>query len=190
MSRFILSLLIIFSLAMTFGCAMKSTKSPATDSALQPTTPATTLSDPLHGDQGKIREETIVAAPPSTLTTEPLTQLEKPIPAGLLAVPFSYDQHLLSDEAKNIIAANAAILKRTNKGKFQLAGHCDERGSDQYNISLGERRAEAVRSYLLELGIDAGRMETVSYGEEQPVDAGHDETAWMKNRRVEFVLLP
>ena len=74
--------------------------------------------------------------------------------------------------------------------KFQLAGHCDERGSDQYNIALGERRAESVRAYLLELGIDAGQMETVSYGEERPVDAGHEESAWLQNRRVEFVLLP
>ena len=105
-------------------------------------------------------------------------------------VPFSYDQHLLTDEARNVIAANAALLKAGSRVRFQLAGHCDERGSDQYNIALGERRAESVRAYLLELGIDAGQMETVSYGEERPVDAGHEESAWQQNRRVEFVLLP
>jgi peptidoglycan-associated lipoprotein len=114
----------------------------------------------------------------------------EPSPADLQVVPFAYDQHLLSDEARNIIAANAAILKATGRMTLQLAGYCDERGSDQYNISLGERRAEAVRSYLLELGIDAERMETVSYGEERPVNPGHNEECWMQNRRVEFVLLP
>lgn len=190
MSRSLLALLMVFSLTMTFGCAMKSTKSPTTDPSLQPQTSTTTTDDSLRGNQGQIREETIVAAPQPTMRTEPLTSMEKPVLADLQIVPFAYDQHLLSDEARNIITANAAILKAAGKVKFQLAGHTDERGSDQYNIALGERRAEAVQAYLLELGIDTTRMETVSYGEEQPLDAGRDESAWMKNRRVEFVLLP
>ena len=190
MSRSLLALLMILTLTMTFGCAMKSTKSPMTDPSLQQSTTTGAMSDPLRGEQGQIREETIFAAPQTTMTSEPLSSLETPVLAGLQVVHFSYDQHLLSDDARNIIAANAAILKRADKVRFQLAGHTDERGSDQYNIALGERRAESVRAYLLELGIDARRMETVSYGEEQPMDAGAGESAWMKNRRVEFVLLP
>ena len=190
MSRLLLALFMVFSLSLTFGCAMKSAKSPTTDPSLQQQTSTTTMDDSLRGDQGQIQEETIGAGPQTTMTTEPLSSLEKPVLAGLQVVPFAYDQHLLSDEARNIIAANAVILKKAGNLRFQLAGHCDERGSDQYNIALGERRAEAVRAYLLELGIDAGGMETVSYGEEQPLDAGHDESAWIKNRRVEFVLLP
>ena len=182
MSRFLLTLLMVFSLAMTFGCAMKS-KSPTTDPSRQPSTSQPKPDDAtLRGPQGQISEETIVAAPKTTLSVEPLAPLEKPSIAGLQIIPFAYDQHLLSDEARNIISANAAILKELTKVKFQLAGHCDERGSDQYNIALGERRAEAVRSYLLELGIDTGRMETVSYGEEVPLNAGHEESAWLKNR--------
>jgi peptidoglycan-associated lipoprotein len=187
MPRLILAFLMVFTLSMTFGCAMKSAKGPTTDPSLQQSTSAAT-SDSLRDSQ--IREEMIVAAPQRTMMTEPMTSMEKPVLAGLQVVPFAYDQHLLSDEARNIIAANAAILKKASNVRFQLAGHCDERGSDQYNIALGERRAEAVRAYLRELGIDAGRMETVSYGEEQPLDAGHNESAWMKNRRVEFILLP
>ena len=191
MSRLLLTLLIIFALAMTFGCAMKSAKSPTTEPLSQSTATTTTPTDSSLGSQpGQIREETIVAAPQTTMQTETLPLSEKPVLAGLQPVPFSYDQHLLSDEARNIIAANAAILKGSGRVKFQLAGHCDERGSDQYNIALGERRAEAVRAYLLQLGIDAARMETVSYGEERPMDAGHNESAWLKNRRVEFILLP
>lgn len=188
MSRLFLALLMVFPLAMTSGCAMKSAKS--SKPAPAQSTPTTAAPITPFGDQGQIREETIVAAPPTTITTQPLTPLEKPALSGLQVVHFAYDQHLLSDEARDILAANATILKATARAKFQLAGHCDERGSDQYNIALGERRAEAVRSYLLELGIDTARMETVSYGEEKPLDAGHDESAWQQNRRVEFVLLP
>ena len=191
MSRLLLTLVVAISLAMTFGCSMKSKKTPtAAPAPQQSTTTTTTPDDSLAGDQGQIREETIAATPQTTIMTEPLTPPEKPVLAGLQVVPFSYDQHLLTDEARNVIAANAALLKAGSRVRFQLAGHCDERGSDQYNIALGERRAESVRAYLLELGIDAGQMETVSYGEERPVDAGHEESAWQQNRRVEFVLLP
>ena len=191
MSRLLLALLIAFALSMSFGCAMKSAKSPTSDAdaSRQQSTSTAATSDPLRGDQGQIREETIAAAPPTRMTTEP-AMVEKATLAGLQVVPFAYDQHLLSEEARDIIAANAALLKGAGKVKFQLAGHCDERGSDQYNIALGERRAEAVKAYLLELGIAAGQMETVSFGEERPLDAGHDESAWLKNRRVEFILLP
>jgi peptidoglycan-associated lipoprotein len=171
-------------------------KTPKADPSLQASTATTQdgsltgANDALRGEQNQIVEESMTSAPPSTITTEPLTPMAAPDLAGLQVVPFSYDEHLLSAEAKNIIANNAAILQPMTKIRFQLVGHCDERGSDQYNIALGERRAEAVRSYLAELGIAAGRMETVSYGEERPLDAGHDETAWVKNRRVEFILLP
>ena len=194
MSRLLLLLLIVCSLIISFGCAMK--KAPQVDPApQQSTSPAAdeTISaedDALRGSQNQIVEETISSPPQSTTTMEPLAPVESPDLAGLLVIPFAYDQHLLSDEAKNTIASNAEILKSLNKVKFQLAGHCDERGSDQFNISLGERRAEAVRSYLIELGIAEGRMETVSYGEERPLNPGHNENCWIENRRVEFILLP
>lgn len=190
MTRLLLPFLIVCSLTMTSGCAMKSAKPAVDPSQQQSATTKTGENDSLRGSKNGIVEETITSAPQTTVTLEPLAPLDKPTLAGLKVIPFDYDQHLLSEEARNTIAANAAILKAFPKGKFQLAGYCDERGSDQYNIALGERRSEAVRSYLIELGIDAGRLETVSYGEEQPVDNGHDEAAWQKNRRVEFVLRP
>ncbi len=112
-----------------------------------------------------------------------------PAVTGLRSVSFEYDQHLLTAAAQDILAANAAILKAQGRLQVTLAGYCDERGADQYNIALGERRAEAVRNYLLSLGISDGRLEAVSYGEEKPVDPGHDESAWARNRRVEFVPL-
>jgi peptidoglycan-associated lipoprotein len=114
----------------------------------------------------------------------------EPLPASVLQnVPFEYEQHLLTDAAREILAANALILKEQTRLRVTLAGHCDERGTDQYNIALGQRRSEAVRNYLLSLGISEGRLEAVSYGEEKPLDPEHDESAWVKNRRVEFVPL-
>lgn len=187
MTRIPLTLLMVFSLAMAFGCAMKPAKSATTTAPALQQRPA---DDSLRGTAGEIHEETIVTAPQRAITTEGLSAQGKESLAGLQIVPFAYDQHLLSDDAKRIIAANAAILKDKGNISFQLAGHCDERGSDQYNIALGERRAEAVRAYLLELGIPSKRMETVSYGEERPLVVGSNENCWIQNRRVEFVLLP
>ena len=190
MTRFLLSTFIACFIVTSFGCAMKSQQKPGADQSGQTTAQSAGDDAALRGQKGKIVEESIVSAPQSAVALDPLSPLGKPGLAGLRAIPFDYDQHLLSDDARNIISANAAILKSLAKVRFQLAGHCDERGSDQYNIALGERRAEAVRAYLDELGIVASRMETVSFGEEQPLDAGHDENAWQKNRRVEFLLLP
>lgn len=185
MPRLLTTLFLVSSLTLTFGCAMK-TKSPSSDTSLQPSS-ATLPSNRL---QEKISEETIIAAPQSPIESEGIFSQEQQTLAGLQVVPFAYDQHLLSDEARNIIAANASVLKAKGRIKFQLAGHCDERGSDQYNIALGERRAEAVRAYLLELGISSDRIETVSYGEEKPLVPGNDESCWMQNRRAEFILRP
>ena len=84
------------------------------------------------------------------------------------------------------VAAVAELLKATPAIVLVVEGNCDERGTNEYNISLGERRALAVREQLIALGVDGARVQTVSYGEERPVDAGHDENAWVKNRRADF----
>jgi len=73
--------------------------------------------------------------------------------------------------------------------KFQIEGHCDERGTGEYNLALGERRANSAKKYLVSLGIEPGRISTISYGEERPFDQGHSEDAWTKNRRAHFVIL-
>jgi peptidoglycan-associated lipoprotein len=82
----------------------------------------------------------------------------------------------------------AAYLK-ANPGKLVVEGHCDERGTAEYNRALGERRAIAARNELVKLGVDTGRVSTISYGKDRPADPGHDETAWGKNRRCEFVVV-
>jgi peptidoglycan-associated lipoprotein len=106
--------------------------------------------------------------------------------AGLQRINFAYDQHTLSDQARDILAGNAAWLKANPGEKVVIEGHCDERGSDEYNLALGERRALAAQSYLVSLGIDATRLSTISYGEERPLAPGQSEEAWAQNRRAEF----
>ena len=87
------------------------------------------------------------------------------------------------------MTANATILQLDPELKVSIEGHCDDRGSDEYNLSLGERRAQSVRAYLVSLGIEPQRLTTISYGEEKPLDTANNEMAWAKNRRAEFKLL-
>jgi len=105
----------------------------------------------------------------------------------LQKVFFDYDSHLLQDDARDALAADAEILKKKGDA-YRVEGHCDERGSDEYNLALGDRRARAVLDYLITLGVPEERLEAVSYGKERPADPGHGEDAWAKNRRGEFVL--
>ncbi|HOV32689.1 MAG TPA: peptidoglycan-associated lipoprotein Pal [Candidatus Hydrogenedens sp.] len=105
---------------------------------------------------------------------------------GLETVYFDFDSAALRPDAIAILQKNVEKIKQVPGVIIQLAGHCDERGTQEYNLALGERRALAVRDYLIKLGIPGERLVTISYGEEFPADPGHDEAAWAKNRRVEF----
>ena len=106
----------------------------------------------------------------------------------LKPVYFLYDSDELDDAGRKVLTANAAILQQYPTWVVTVEGHCDERGTAEYNLALGDRRALAARNYLLTLGIAANRLRTVSYGKEFPFDAGHDETAWSHNRRAHFML--
>lgn len=106
----------------------------------------------------------------------------------LKPVFFEYDSDELSPAAQQILNDDAAVLKRYNTWTITIEGHCDERGTAEYNLALGERRAVNTRAYLMSLGIGAERLRTVSYGKEFPFDSGHSETAFSKNRRAHFVI--
>ena len=125
------------------------------------------------------------AAPPKTATD---VSVEEQAKAALQDVRFDFDQSTLGEEARGILAGNAAWLKANIAVKIQVEGHCDERGTEEYNLALGQRRAQAVKDYLLSLGLEDGRLKTISYGESLPLDPGHDEAAWAKNRRVHFAV--
>ncbi|HEY8368923.1 MAG TPA: peptidoglycan-associated lipoprotein Pal [Thermodesulfobacteriota bacterium] len=128
-----------------------------------------------------VAEAPAPAAPaPAAVETERRTRLE--------TVYFDFDKSDLRPDARATLEANAEWLRRNPNVRVQIEGHADERGSVQYNLALGERRAESAKRYLESLGISGSRLSTISYGEERPVDPGHGEEAWAKNRRAEFVV--
>jgi peptidoglycan-associated lipoprotein len=100
---------------------------------------------------------------------------------------FGYDDAVLTGDARAILAKDADWLRKNPGVEIIIEGHCDERGTVEYNLALGDRRAKAARSYLMKLGVKGGRIATISYGEEKPADLGHDEDAWAKNRRAELL---
>ena len=101
---------------------------------------------------------------------------------------FPLDSAELDDAGRAVVTANAAVMRKYPTWMITVEGHCDERGTPEYNLALGERRAVAVRTYLVSLGIPADRVRIVSYGKEFPFDPGHDEKAWASNRRAHFVI--
>lgn len=108
----------------------------------------------------------------------------------LRTVHFAYNSNALDDEARTILQGNATWIKGHAGYTVEISGHCDERGSIGYNVALGDRRATAVKDYVVSLGASGAKLTTVSYGEEKPVDPGHNEAAWAKNRRAEFLIKP
>jgi len=120
----------------------------------------------------------------SDISRLPLDQL-----SGMLKPAFfDYDKADIRADAREALAGNATWLKKYPSVQFTLEGHTDERGTAQYNLALGDRRANAAKDYLVSLGVDSARIKSVSYGKERPFATGHDEDSWQKNRRAHFVV--
>jgi peptidoglycan-associated lipoprotein len=135
------------------------------------------------------REPTVVPPEPvrdDAIASATLDELNRNSP--LKPVFFALDSAEIDTEGKAALDANAPLLKRFPAWVLTIEGHCDERGTAEYNLALGERRAIAARTYLASLGIPADRLKIVTYGKEFPFDPGHDESAWAKNRRAHFVI--
>ena len=131
---------------------------------------ATAASTDFAGDSG---------AGPADATTE--------APTGLEAVYFDFDSASIRSDQRSTLQANTGAINQNAAWKtVVLEGHCDERGSEEYNLALGERRANSVKQYLVDSGVSGARIDTVSFGESKPAVQGHDESAWKWNRRVEF----
>jgi peptidoglycan-associated lipoprotein len=101
---------------------------------------------------------------------------------------FDFDKSFIRDDAKPALATVSDYMKKNRGARLLIEGHCDERGTSEYNMALGDRRAEAARKYLISLGVASGSLSTVSFGKEKPLDPGHNEEAWAKNRRDHFVV--
>ncbi len=107
---------------------------------------------------------------------------------GLQSVNFSYDAYTLTEQAKGILKSNAAILKDKSSLKIQVEGHCDQRGGREYNIALGEKRANSVKKFLVSQGVAADRIAVISFGKEKPADPSESEEAYARNRRANFAI--
>jgi peptidoglycan-associated lipoprotein len=135
-------------------------------------------------------------AVPSGAANQPAPFRPAPVPAiqkdegSFENIYFDFDESVIREDAKPILLVVASYLKGNAKYNLIIEGHCDERGTSEYNMALGQRRADATRAYLLNLGLPVSRLTTVSYGKERPLVQGHDEAAWSKNRRAVFVLKP
>ena len=119
--------------------------------------------------------------------TPPPPPPRAPVVPELGAIYFDYDSSSVRDDARPVLRANAEALRTVN-AEVTIEGHCDERGSEEYNLALGESRAASVKKYLSNLGVSSSQMRTLSYGEAKPAAMGHDESAWRWNRRSEFAV--
>lgn len=127
--------------------------------------------------------------PPAPKVEETPIVKEAVVPSqGLTDAYFDFDKYNIRDDARATLENDARWLKDNPKVKVKIEGHCDERGTNEYNLALGERRAKAVMQFLVTLGIEKGRLSTISYGEERPVCTEHNETCYAKNRRAHLAV--
>ena len=174
-----LFILAIFCVVMSVGaCAKKAVQPTATEVTPPPSAAPAVPEQPQAAQPAPAAPE---------VGTVPLTEAMKAFEAN--DIFFDYDAYDLSADARKVLADKAAFLNGNPNVKIRIEGNCDERGTTEYNLALGDRRAKAAMDYLVFLGIKADRISTVSYGEDKPLDPGHTEEAWSKNRRDHFVIV-
>ena len=140
-------------------------------------------------DKSKTEEPEMVVEEVKQLPVEAAARgMEFEFNENMKDIFFEFDKFDLTEESKRILEKNAEWLKENTDVKIMIEGHCDERGTIEYNITLGERRSLSTRNYLAALGIDPSRIFTISYGEEKPFDQGHNEEAWANKRRAHFTI--
>ena len=166
--RWIAMLSLVLVTALAAGCAKKATQAP----------PAPPPAPP----QAQPEPPTPPPAPPA-----PVEQAPAPSRAEFEPVYFDLDSSALREDARAALDRNARALRENGGASVTIEGHCDERGTVEYNQALGERRAQAARDYLVSAGIANARIQIISYGKERPFAEGHDESSWQQNRRAHFV---
>ena len=192
MRKFLLLLLIVgISVGIVFSVSGCGKKKMSSDEEM---TPTVETAEPKPGEPGyeKIYEESMAAKEESLDTQAAMAAetevLEGRTSAPLLPIYFDFDKSNIREDQRARIEKNAAYLKENPEVKVRLEGNSDERGTNEYNMALGERRALSAKKYLMNLGIHTDRMHTLRYGEEKQLLHGHDEYSWAQNRRVDFVV--
>ena len=170
--------LVVISIIVVSGCQYELVKkkrsvtvSPEEERALQ------------EKEKEKVFEESLTAKQYPGIEGEVLESTQ------LTDIYFAFDRYDLTEESRRTLTENSKVLLAHPNLIIQIEGHCDERGSNEYNLALGERRAVSAKLYLIKLGVKGNRLSTISYGEEMPLDPSHTEGAWAKNRRCHFVIL-
>jgi peptidoglycan-associated lipoprotein len=184
--RIAISFLLIGLVALLFtGCAKKAI---IEGGAEETKPPEMATAGQVTGEEEAAKEQEQIEA---SLQTKKYPGIEGEVfeSSMLQDIHFAFDRYDLSAEAREALATNARFILRFPEARIQIEGHCDERGTNEYNLALGERRAMSTKNYLLSLGVRANRLSTISYGEELPIDLRHNEEAWAKNRRAHFVIL-
>jgi peptidoglycan-associated lipoprotein len=185
------SLVLVVLLLVIAGACNRRQLPPISTVPPSPAPPAVTPATPPAPGPAPQRVEDSLPVPPQPLAEDEvanrsLDDLNRESP--FKPVFFALDQSDLDDSGRATAQGNAELLKKYSTWVITVEGHCDERGTAEYNLALGERRAVAVKTYLVSLGVAPNRIRTVSYGKEFPFDPGHNEEAWAKNRRAHFVI--
>ena len=171
------------------GCAKKELVKGEGEVTPAPTAnPAETSAKPPIKEE-VVREQAVKEAPTAIREEAALSDSAAQLQAALEKIYFDFDSFVLSGQSRDSLSRDAKLLLKNGSAKVQIEGHCDERGSDEYNLALGEKRAKAAMNYLVTLGVPSSQLSFISYGKEKPADSGHDEAAWAKNRRDEFVVI-
>ncbi len=187
--RRILGIFCASALSLSLGCGGKSDRTPATTGGTA-NVPRTSTTVPQRQTQvadslNPVEDDSLsTVSDPDNIHGRTLDEINADSP--LRDVPFDFDSAELIPSARPILDRTAEWLRFYNTVTLLVEGHCDERGTVEYNLALGERRATAVHSYLTSLGIPASRLKIISYGKEFPLDPGHTEEAWARNRRAHF----
>jgi peptidoglycan-associated lipoprotein len=182
-------LALFLAVVLAAGCSKKQTVRSGDASGAAPGAGAPSAATPGAEAIGETPVTETPAASPGALAraAEAGVAVTQEQPSRFADVLFDFDKADLREDGKRTCQAVADFLRKNPKTRLLIEGHCDERGTPEYNLALGERRAVAVRNYLVSLGIPKGVLSTVSFGEERPLDPGHSEEAWAKNRRAHFV---
>jgi peptidoglycan-associated lipoprotein len=184
-------LLIIPAMLFTVSCAKKTVATePTTDTSAADEAARKAALEKQAMERQRLEEERLAAERADQLKREAMEREMMMSKNSFLNenIHFDFDSAVLNYQAQELLKQKAAWLRANPSENVVIEGHCDERGTNAYNLALGERRAESARSFLINLGISAARLTTISYGEEKPLDPGHNEEAWAKNRRDAFVL--
>ncbi len=191
LSRKALAVAVAATALLAVSCAKKKVAAAAPPPPAQPAAHAASQPSPAPAPSAAVAapEQQATSRYPDAATRARIDELLKKIQDAY----FDYDKHFLREDAQKALLADgqelAEILRQYPDYKITVEGHCDERGSDEYNLALGDARATAARDYLVTVGVSADQVSTISYGKQRPVCSEHDEACWQKNRRVHLVAM-